>query len=89
MTPSNTHTLASLRPGTSGTVKTVHSTGLERRRMMDLGIVPGTVIRAEAESPMGDPVAYRIRGALIALRRKQAERVELTIDDTSQGENTA
>lgn len=86
MEPANTSTLAGLRPGASGTVKAVHSTGLERRRMMDLGIVPGTVIRAEAESPLGDPVAYRIRGALIALRREQAERIELVTDDTSKGD---
>ena len=47
--------------------------GIERRRLLDLGIVPGTVIRAELESMGGDPVAYRIRGAMIALRRDQAD----------------
>ena len=39
---------------------------------MDLGILPGTVIRAEMRSPGGDPTAYRIRGALIALRADPA-----------------
>jgi Fe2+ transport system protein FeoA len=39
---------------------------------MDLGLIPGTVVTAEMVSPMGDPTAYRIRGALIALRRDQA-----------------
>lgn len=53
--------------------------GPERRRLMDLGILPGTVIEAELVSPVGDPTAYRIRDALIALRKEQAEwiRVEL------------
>jgi DtxR family Mn-dependent transcriptional regulator len=46
--------------------------GQERRRMMDLGILPGTVIQAEMVSPTGDPTAYRIRDALIALRADQA-----------------
>jgi DtxR family Mn-dependent transcriptional regulator len=46
--------------------------GAERRRFLDLGIVPGTEIRAEIRSPSGDPTAYNIRGALIALRREQA-----------------
>ncbi|MDT8368564.1 MAG: iron dependent repressor, metal binding and dimerization domain protein [Longimicrobiales bacterium] len=46
-------------------------TGAQRRRLLDLGIVPGTRIVAEMPSPTGDPIAYRIRGALIALRRDQ------------------
>jgi Fe2+ transport system protein FeoA len=45
--------------------------------MMDLGILPGTIIEAELESPGGDPTAYRIRGALIALRREQAELIRI------------
>lgn len=47
--------------------------GAERRRMMDLGVLPGTVISAEFVSPGGDPTAYRIRDALIALRGDQAQ----------------
>jgi DtxR family transcriptional regulator, Mn-dependent transcriptional regulator len=46
--------------------------GAQRRRLLDLGVVPGTVIRAELRSLSGDPVAYRIRGAVVALRRAQA-----------------
>jgi DtxR family transcriptional regulator, Mn-dependent transcriptional regulator len=46
--------------------------GPQRRRLLDLGVVPGTVIEAELVSANGDPVAYRIRGALIALRHEQA-----------------
>jgi Fe2+ transport system protein FeoA len=44
---------------------------------MDLGIVPGTVIGAELRSPGGDPTAYDIRGALIALRREQAALINI------------
>jgi ferrous iron transport protein A len=39
--------------------------------------VPGTLITIEYASPGGDPVAYRIRGALIALRRTQAELIQV------------
>lgn len=67
--------LHTLIPGQSGTVALLSPRlrGVERRRMMDLGILPGTVIQAEINSPAGDPKAYRIRGALIALRREQAD----------------
>jgi len=57
--------------------------GAQRRRLLDLGIVRGTVIEAAFRSVGGDPIAYRIRGALIALRREQAEwvRVEVLTDE--------
>jgi len=48
---------------------------MERRRLQDLGVLPGTMIQAEFASPSSDPVAYRIRGALIALRREQAAHI--------------
>jgi DtxR family Mn-dependent transcriptional regulator len=46
--------------------------GTQRRRLLDLGVVPGTRISVELASTSGDPMAYSIRGALIALRREQA-----------------
>lgn len=46
--------------------------GTQRRRLLDLGVVRGTDITPELVSASGDPVAYRIRGALIALRHNQA-----------------
>ncbi len=51
--------------------------GAERRRFLDLGILPGTIVKAEMRSPSGDPTAYRIRGALIALRHQQAEYIKV------------
>ncbi|MBI3193762.1 MAG: FeoA domain-containing protein [Ignavibacteriae bacterium] len=44
----------------------------QRRRLMDLGVVPGTTIRAELKNASGDPTAYNIRGALVALRQQHA-----------------
>jgi DtxR family Mn-dependent transcriptional regulator len=49
--------------------------GAERRRLLDLGVVPGTRIRCEFPSPFGSPRSYDIRGALIALRDYQADRI--------------
>jgi len=53
------------------------SRGADRRRLLDLGILPGTKITAETRSPSGDPTAYIIRGALIALRQKQAKMIKV------------
>ena len=49
----------------------------ERRRMLDLGLIPGTVVQAELRSPSGDPTGYRIRGAVIALRQDQASQIQI------------
>lgn len=72
--PAGAEPLSALRPGQSGVVINISPgcRGPERRRMLDLGILPGTVVKAEMDSPSGDPTAYRIRGALIALREEQA-----------------
>lgn len=74
--------LTALKPGQQGRVTHIspRCRGPERRRMMDLGILPGTLIQAELISPSGDPTAYRIRGAVIALRREQAQQIHITRD---------
>lgn len=51
------------------------STGLPRRRMLDLGLIPGTIIDIVRKSPLGDPIAYNIRGAIIALRREESDQI--------------
>ncbi len=66
--------LSNLIPGEKAIVQAISMTCRkhERRRLMDLGILPGTIIEAVMRSPGGDPTAYRVRGALIALREEQS-----------------
>lgn len=70
-------TLASLQIGEKGKVIGISKAcrRQQRHRLMDLGVVPGTIITAEMESPGGDPVAYKIRGATIALRKEHARMI--------------
>jgi Fe2+ transport system protein FeoA len=70
-------TLDQLKIGRAATVTKIFSTNAERRRLLDLGILPGTRIENVMPSPLGDPVAYRIRGAVVALRREQAQLIEV------------
>jgi DtxR family Mn-dependent transcriptional regulator len=69
--------LTALRVGQQATVDRLDDSlqGFTRRRLLDLGLTPGTIVAAQMRSLMGDPTAYRVRGALIALRREQAEKV--------------
>ncbi|MDE2793897.1 MAG: metal-dependent transcriptional regulator [Gemmatimonadota bacterium] len=72
-------TLAEVQPGDSATVVGIAPgcRGPARRRLLDLGVVPGTVIHARMRSAAGDPVAYDIRGALVALRHEQAAHIRV------------
>lgn len=71
--------LSSLKLGEQGTILGIAKAlrGQQRRRLMDLGIVPGTKIEAELESLTGDPVAYRVRGTTVALRKQQTDKIYL------------
>lgn len=53
--------------------------GQQRRRLMDLGIVPETKIEVELESMTGNPIAYKIRGTIIALRKNQTDKIFIEI----------
>jgi DtxR family Mn-dependent transcriptional regulator len=69
--------LPSLAPGGRGRVVALRSHGLTRRRLLDLGVTPGAIIERAFTSPFGEPTAYRVRGALIALRAEQAREIEI------------
>ncbi|MBI3921905.1 MAG: ferrous iron transport protein A [Armatimonadetes bacterium] len=70
-------TLASLTPGEQGVVQGLSCEGLTRRRFLDLGLVPGTLVEVALRSPLGDPTAYLIRGSTIALRKDEANKISI------------
>lgn len=61
--------------GRIGKVKALTADGIVRRRMLDLGLIANTPVEAMQKSPSGDPTAYFIRGAVIALRSEEAEKI--------------
>lgn len=67
--------LAQMEAGQEMRVSDVLSTGSMRRRLQDLGIIEGTKIRCLQKSPNGDPIAYLIRGAAIAIRNEDASQI--------------
>ncbi len=69
--------LNQLRPGESGTVRAITLSGPIRRRIQDIGLIRGTPVRCVGVSPLGDPAAYHIRGAVIALRGDDAKNILL------------
>jgi ferrous iron transport protein A len=67
--------LSDISIGTECRISAIGTEGLMRRRLMDLGFVPGTKIECLRRSPAGDPTAYLVRGTVIALRKEDASYV--------------
>jgi ferrous iron transport protein A len=80
----NKITLDNLPIGYYGEVLTLNNTGPSRRRLLDLGLTPKTIVKTERISPLGDPIAFNIRGAIIALRKEEAKNI--IINPLNRGE---
>ena len=72
-------TLDRLAVGRRAAVTSLSAPEPQRRRMLELGFVPGGEVSAVQESPWGDPVAYAVCGAVIALRRADARQIAVRI----------
>ena len=71
--------LIQLKIGQKANVEKLTAEGITRRRLLDLGIIDGTEIEALYKSPSGNPVAYLIRGAVIALRSDVSKNILVSI----------
>lgn len=60
--------LCDIKVGESAVVERLNIHGAMRRRLLDIGLCRGTRVKCVGKSPMGDPSAYLIRGAVIAIR---------------------
>ena len=67
--------LSSIPEGQTVRVRELLSEGSMRRRLLDIGLIEGTDIACLQKSPAGDPVAYMIRGAVIAIRSEDSAKI--------------
>jgi ferrous iron transport protein A len=67
--------ISRLHPGGRGRVSRVDARGAVRQRLLDMGLIPGAILRVERLAPTGDPIWISLRGTQIALRRQEAEAV--------------
>lgn len=68
-------TLDDIKIGQRGEVGALLTRGPMRRRLLDLGFVEGTEVECIGSSPFGDPSAYLIRGAVVAIRREDCKNI--------------
>lgn len=71
-------TLDELEPGHRAVIESVGGSGPFRRRLLELGLLPGTAVERTGQAPLGDPLTYLVRGAVLALRRADARAVGVT-----------
>ena len=65
--------LCNLPIGSSSKIMELYSVGSMRRRLLDLGFAQGSTVRCIHSAPSGDPIAYLVKGAIIALRKEDAK----------------
>lgn len=71
------NSLNELNIGESCIIKELLINNSIRRRLQDVGIIKGTKIECVLKSPSGDPTAYKIRGAVIAIRNSDASMIHI------------
>lgn len=76
----NEQHLSTIPVGVLFKVKTLSATGALRRRLLDMGLTPGCPVTCIYENPFGDPRAYYIRGAMVALRKEEAGLVTVSTE---------
>jgi len=70
-------TLADLREGQSARVRAIRGAGPLKRRLMEMGITKGALLRVERYAPLADPVEILVKGYALALRVQEARHIEV------------
>ena len=80
-------TLNDLAPGQSGTILSVgNQSGAVKRRLVDMGLTPGTQVKVNKIAPLGDPLEVSLRGYELSLRRADAAQMLSAAGTLLEGE---
>jgi len=72
--------LADLSLGTSARVRAVDGPRAFRRRLLEMGLVPGTDVKIVTVAPLGDPLQIEVRGGQWSIRRAEAAQIQVDAD---------
>ncbi len=73
--PSDTTSLARLKPGQSATIVALDGEAGTARRMLSLGFVPGSTVTVRRTAPLRDPIEFFVRGTFVSIRRAEAANI--------------
>ena len=71
--------LCDMKIGEKGIIKKIEANENIKRRLLDIGLINGTQVECVLKSPFNDPMAYLIRGAIIAIRKNDCNKIEVEI----------
>jgi len=71
-------TLTNLPIGQEGRVTAVNGTGSVTRRLLEMGVIPGVAVQVVKSAPFGDPIEIRVRGYSLAMRKSEADAIEVS-----------
>lgn len=72
-------TLNLLPLGQEAVITAVGGEGALRCRLLDMGLIPKTVVRVEKVAPLGDPIELRVRGYALSLRKEDAQNIQVEV----------
>jgi ferrous iron transport protein A len=70
-------TLDKLRTGSKGIIRSVGGEGALRRRLLDMGLTPNTVVMVRKVAPLGDPIELNLRNYELTIRQDDARKIEV------------
>ncbi len=74
-----TMNLSNVPAGVQARVTSVKGDGVITRRLMEMGVVPGVSVRLVKSAPFGDPIEVRLLGYSLAIRKNEAEAIEVEV----------
>ena len=76
---STNSTLSNLPVGNEARVVSVNATNGVARRIMEMGVIPGVTVSVIKAAPFGDPIEVRVRGYSLAMRKTEADAIEVSL----------
>lgn len=70
-------TLDKLVPGESGIIEKIDGQGALRRRLLDMGLTPNTLVKVRKVAPMGDPIELYLRSYVLTIRKDEASKITI------------
>ncbi len=71
--------LCDMKVGNKAVIKNIVASDNIKRRLLDIGMIEGTNVKCVLKSPFSDPTAYLIRGAIIAIRKEDCNKIEVDL----------
>lgn len=72
-----TEKLKNLKPGQKGRVLKISARGELNKRIVEMGVTPGSVVEVERVAPLGDPIDIKVKGYHLSLRKEEADGIEV------------